>query len=83
MAQPRIGAQRAQERVLEDVLGVLGAGHSARVREQLVAVRLDEAPERGECRRRGHTPSNAACGCDGELNVELVRLSRRTRRSRR
>ena len=48
MAQPRIGAQRAQERVLQHVLGVLVAGHPARVREQLVAVRLDERPERGQ-----------------------------------
>ena len=34
-AQPRIRAQRAQEGVLEHILGVLGAGHPARVREQI------------------------------------------------
>ena len=48
MAQPRIGPQRAQQRVLQDVLGVLVAGQPARVDEQLVAVGLDEGPERGQ-----------------------------------
>ena len=46
MAQPRVRAQRAQQRVLHDVLGLLVAGEPARVREQLVAVALDEDPER-------------------------------------
>ena len=46
MAQPRIGPQRAQQRVLQDVLGVLVARQAARVDEQLVAVGLDERPER-------------------------------------
>ena len=48
MAQARIGAQRAQQRVLQDVLGVVVAGEPAGVREQLVAVGLDERPERGQ-----------------------------------
>jgi hypothetical protein len=53
VTQPRIGAQRAEQRVLQDVLGVLVAGKPSRVDEQLVAVALDEAPERWEC-DRGH-----------------------------
>ena len=52
VAQPRIGPQGAQQRVLQDVLGRV-AGQPARVREQLVAVGLDEGPERWQ-----HTRSN-------------------------
>ena len=51
MAQLRVSAQRAQQRVLEDVLGALVVGHPARMREQLVAVDLDERPERGQGNR--------------------------------
>jgi hypothetical protein len=51
VAQPRIGAQGPQQRVLEDVLGVVGAREPARVGQQLVAVGLDEAPERRQARR--------------------------------
>ncbi len=46
MAQLRIGPQGAQQRVLEDVLGLLVTRQPARVDEQLVAVGLDERPER-------------------------------------
>ena len=53
MAQPRIRAQRAQQRVLHDVFGVLVAGEPPRVREQLVAVGLDEVQNGG--RRRSVT----------------------------
>jgi hypothetical protein len=42
VSQARIGPQRAQQRVLQDVLGVVGAGHAAGVGKQLVAVGLDE-----------------------------------------
>ena len=48
MAQARVGAQRAQQRVLQHVLGVRVAGDAAGVDEQLVAVGLDERPERGQ-----------------------------------
>ena len=48
MAQARIGAQRPQERVLDDVLGVLVAGEPPGMGQQLVAVPLDEAPEGGQ-----------------------------------
>ena len=48
VAQPRIGAQRAQQGVLEDVLAVGVAGEPPRVDQQLVAVGLDERPERGQ-----------------------------------
>ena len=48
MAQPGISPERAQEGVLQHVLGVVGPGDAAGVREQLVAVGLDQAPERGE-----------------------------------
>ena len=59
MPQPRIRPQRAQQRVLQHVLGVLVAGQLARVHEQLVAVSLDEAPERGQ-RNGRHMGCNAA-----------------------
>ena len=58
VAEPRIGAQRAQERVLEHVLGVLVAGHPPGMGEQLVAVALDEDPERGE----DHIPGTGHAG---------------------
>ena len=48
VAQAGIGAQRAQQRVLQHVLAVGVAGHAAGVDEQLVAVGLHERPERGE-----------------------------------
>ena len=54
MAQPRIRAQGAQQRVLEHVLGLRVARELARVHEQLVAVALDEGPEGWE-----HTLCNA------------------------
>ena len=46
--EPRVGAQRAQQRVLHDVLGVRVAGEAAGVDEQLGAVGLDQGPERGQ-----------------------------------
>ena len=52
MAQPRIRAQRAQQRVLHDVLGVLVAGEPPRMGEQLVAVALDEDSRTGEVHSR-------------------------------
>ena len=48
MLQPGVRAERAQQRVLEDVLGVGVAGEPARVDQQLVAMGLHERPERGE-----------------------------------
>ena len=48
VAQPRIGPQGAQQRVLQHVLGLVVAGHAAGMREQLVAVALDEHPEGGK-----------------------------------
>ena len=62
MAQPRIRAQCAQQRVLHDVLGVLVAGEPPRVREQLVAVGLDEAPERGKYDGRHFSTTAPAAG---------------------
>ena len=59
MAQARVGAQRPQQRVLEDVLRALVVGHPPRVGEQLVAVALDERPERGEGEQRS-LPYNVA-----------------------
>ena len=56
VAQPRVGAQRAQERVLQHVLAVRVAGEPPRVHEQLGAVRLDERPE-GREDDRAHLPS--------------------------
>ena len=46
VAQAGIGPQGAQQRVLQDVLGVLVARQPAGVHEQLVAVGLDQRPER-------------------------------------
>ena len=46
VAQAGIGPQGAQERVLQDVLGLLVARQAAGVHEQLVAVGLYERPER-------------------------------------
>ena len=46
VAQLRIGPQRAQQRVLQDILRGAVARHPARVDEQLVAVGLYERPER-------------------------------------
>ena len=59
VAQPRIGAQRAQERVLEDVLGVLVAGQRracASSSSPCASTRL----QNGGSARCGHTPCNAA-----------------------
>ena len=44
--QARVRAQRAQQRVLHDVLGVRVVGEAAGVHEQLGAVGLDQGPER-------------------------------------
>ena len=46
--QLRVRPQRAQQRVLQDVLAVIVARELAGVDEQLVAVGLDERPERGK-----------------------------------
>jgi hypothetical protein len=48
VAQPGVGPQRAQQRLLQDVLGLTVPGEPPRVGEQLVAVELHERPERGQ-----------------------------------
>jgi hypothetical protein len=48
VTQAGIGAQRAQERIVHHVLGLTVAGQPACVREQLVAVVLDQRPEGGQ-----------------------------------
>ena len=48
VAQAGVRAQGTQQRLLQHVLGVVVAGEPAGVREQLVAVGLDERPERGQ-----------------------------------
>jgi hypothetical protein len=60
--QARVRAQRTQERLLEDVLGVLLARQLAGVDEQLVAVGLHERPERGQRHgHRDHSPVTREC----------------------
>jgi AAA ATPase domain len=62
VAQPRVGAQRAQQRVLEHVLGGLLVREPAGVGEQLVAVALDQRPERGQGDGCGHAPTTWHAG---------------------
>ena len=56
VAQPRIGPERAQQRVVEHVLGVL-ARQPPGVREQLGAVGVEQGGEgRQGCGHREHPP---------------------------
>ena len=78
MAQARIGAQGPQQRVLQHVLGGLLVGHPARVGEQLVAVALDQRPERGRSGGGAHFPTTwQAPGCEaaGHVVEELAVLA--------
>ena len=79
MAQARIGAQRAQQRVLQHVLAVAVARDAAGVDEQLVAVRLDERPERGAGRpcSRPFNVADAADVSDWWPGAEASRRSTR------
>ena len=67
MAQPRIGPQRAQQRVLQDVLGVLVAGQPARVRR---AARR-RGPRRG-VQNGGSARSSHRCNARARRECEVA-----------